>query len=50
MAGIRGIEFVTFDENDVVRHPLVQRIILAYDRHDAEKRQSATRDGGNGAR
>ena len=32
MAGIPGIEFVHFDETDVVRHPLVQRIILAYDR------------------
>jgi len=51
VAGIRGIEFVTFDENDVVRHPLVQRIILAYDRHDAERRQSGGRaDGGNGGR
>ena len=45
VAGIRGIEFVPFDENDVVRHPLVQRIILAYDRHDAERRQPAGRDG-----
>ncbi len=32
---IRGIRFVTFSERDVVRHPLVQEIITAYDR--AEK-------------
>jgi phosphate starvation-inducible PhoH-like protein len=31
--GIRGIEVVRLDERDVVRHPLVQRIIVAYDRH-----------------
>jgi phosphate starvation-inducible PhoH-like protein len=31
VAGIPGIEFVQFDETDVVRHPLVQRIILAYE-------------------
>jgi len=36
--GIPGIRFVRFDETDVVRHPLVQRIILAYDRHDAARR------------
>ena len=31
--GIPGIAVVHFDDRDVVRHPLVQRIILAYDRH-----------------
>ena len=29
---ITGIRFVTFSERDVVRHPLVQEIITAYDR------------------
>jgi phosphate starvation-inducible PhoH-like protein len=32
VAAIQGIEFVHFDEHDVVRHALVQRIIRAYDR------------------
>jgi phosphate starvation-inducible PhoH-like protein len=32
---ISGIEFVYFDERDVVRHRLVQEIIKAYDRHTA---------------
>jgi phosphate starvation-inducible PhoH-like protein len=32
LAHIRGIRFVTFTERDVVRHPLVQEIIAAYDR------------------
>jgi len=27
-----GISFVIFTERDVVRHPLVQEIITAYDR------------------
>jgi phosphate starvation-inducible PhoH-like protein len=30
---IEGIEFVYFDERDVVRHNLVQRIIKAYEEH-----------------
>jgi phosphate starvation-inducible PhoH-like protein len=31
--GISGIEFIQFDERDVVRHQLVQMIIKAYDEH-----------------
>lgn len=30
---IDGIEICTLSEKDVVRHPLVQKIIMAYDRH-----------------
>ncbi len=33
LAGISGIQFVYFNEQDVVRHRLVQEIIKAYDRH-----------------
>ena len=32
LKGIEGIEFVYFSEKDVVRHPLVQDIIKAYER------------------
>jgi phosphate starvation-inducible PhoH-like protein len=32
---IEGIRFVYFDERDVVRHQLVQRIIIAYRMHEA---------------
>ncbi len=32
LKGIRGIKFVYFSEKDVVRHPLVQKIIKAYER------------------
>jgi phosphate starvation-inducible PhoH-like protein len=28
--GVSGISFVRFDEDDVVRHPLVTRIVKAY--------------------
>jgi phosphate starvation-inducible PhoH-like protein len=30
---VDGLAFVYFDESDVVRHHLVQRIIRAYDEH-----------------
>lgn len=33
LSGIRGVKFVYFDEKDVVRHPLVKRIIKAYEVH-----------------
>jgi phosphate starvation-inducible PhoH-like protein len=37
LKGIEGIEFVYFSDRDVVRHPLVQEIIKAYER--AEERR-----------
>src|ERR1700719_1241179 len=33
LRGIEGISFVYFDDRDVVRHPLVQRIVKAYERY-----------------
>lgn len=33
LRGVEGIAFVYFDERDVVRHSLVQRIVKAYDRY-----------------
>ena len=33
LRGIEGISFVYFDERDVVRHSLVQKIVKAYERH-----------------
>src|SRR6202167_1665683 len=32
--GVEGISFVRFDERDVVRHNLVQRIVKAYERYN----------------
>jgi phosphate starvation-inducible protein PhoH and related proteins len=43
LAGIEGIAFVNFTEQDVVRHPLVQAIIKAYEK----KSVSEDRRGGN---
>src|SRR5579863_9940129 len=34
LKGIEGISFVQFDERDVVRHALVQRIVKAYERYN----------------
>ena len=36
LAGVRGIAFIAFKSEDVVRHPLVQRIVDAYERHGDE--------------
>jgi len=38
---IPGIQFIYFDEQDVVRHRLVQEIIKAYDRHGAVRRDGS---------
>jgi phosphate starvation-inducible PhoH-like protein len=34
LQGIEGIAFVYFSERDVVRHPLVQEIVKAYNRYE----------------
>jgi len=34
LKGVEGISFVKFDERDVVRHALVQRIVKAYERYN----------------
>src|SRR5688500_2609659 len=43
--GVRGIAFTRFTSADVVRHPLVQKIIDAYERED-----KARAEDGDGAR
>jgi len=40
LAGVRGIAFTRFTSADVVRHPLVQKIIDAYER-DIESRKES---------
>jgi phosphate starvation-inducible PhoH-like protein len=37
LAGVRGIAFTEFTSADVVRHPLVQKIINAYEKHSARR-------------
>jgi phosphate starvation-inducible protein PhoH and related proteins len=39
VAKIEGISMVYFDERDVVRHTLVQRIIKAYDEHGSSRQE-----------
>jgi phosphate starvation-inducible PhoH-like protein len=36
LADVRGLAFSAFKSDDVVRHPLVQRIVDAYERHGDE--------------
>ncbi len=38
---VEGIDFIYLDERDVVRHPLVQRIVKAYERKDLERERVA---------
>ncbi len=41
LRGIEGISFTFFTARDVVRHPLVQRIVQAYDARDGDGRTAA---------
>jgi len=34
LKGVEGISFIQFDERDVVRHSLVQRIVRAYEKYN----------------
>ena len=36
LRGVDGVSFTFFEARDVVRHPLVSRIVSAYDRRDAQ--------------
>jgi len=38
LKGVEGIEFCTFTEVDVVRHPLVQEVVRAYESYEAARR------------
>ncbi|MBI4702814.1 MAG: PhoH family protein [Deltaproteobacteria bacterium] len=51
LAGIEGIACCEFTDVDVVRHPLVQRIVVAYERRDAREgrvRGNARTEGAGG--
>jgi phosphate starvation-inducible PhoH-like protein len=37
LEGVEGLKFFDFSDRDVVRHPLVAKIVTAYDRTDREK-------------
>ena len=40
LGNVNGLTFVYFDEGDVVRHHLVQRIVRAYDEHKSQVNQN----------
>jgi len=53
LSGTEGIGFMRFTEKDVVRHPLVQSIIRAYERHEratGRDQRNGRAGGGRGAR
>ena len=39
LSGVRGIAFSDFLAEDVVRHPLVQKIVTAYEKHEQQHKQ-----------
>jgi phosphate starvation-inducible PhoH-like protein len=39
LAGVEGIKFFYFDQRDVVRHALVQKIVTAYEEHDRRRNE-----------
>jgi phosphate starvation-inducible PhoH-like protein len=43
---VEGIGFMHFTQADVVRHPLVQSIIRAYEIHEATRRDAPASEGG----
>jgi phosphate starvation-inducible PhoH-like protein len=43
--GVEGIKFCHFEDVDVVRHQLVQRIVRAYDSHGRAKQLPLVVDG-----
>ena len=44
LKGIKGIRFIYFTEKDVVRHPLVQKIVRAYERREPLKGEKLAGD------
>ena len=42
LRGVEGVSFTFFEARDVVRHPLVARIVSAYDRRDTQDRETGS--------
>ena len=42
LGNVEDIKFFDFNERDVVRHPLVAKIVVAYDRIDRELKEAQT--------
>jgi phosphate starvation-inducible PhoH-like protein len=48
LKNIEGVSIVEFSRSDVVRHPLVQRIILAYEQHRGQAKRAPGKESGSG--
>ena len=49
LKGVEGIGVIRFSDADVVRHPLVQSIIRAYERHHAQIASAEGDESGSAA-
>ena len=49
LKGVEGVSFTFFEAADVVRHPLVQRIVMAYERHEDEAAAQKAAEVASGA-
>jgi len=50
LEGTKGVDIATFEAGDVVRHPMVERIVRAYDKdsaREAERREKPSKRGGD---
>ena len=43
LENVKGISFTFFEAKDVVRHPLVQKVVTAYEQHEKIESQNASR-------
>lgn len=41
LKGVKGIGVIEYEKKDIVRHPLVQRIVDAYERHEKKEEESS---------
>ena len=51
LEGVEGIRFFDFSDRDVVRHPLVAKVVVAYDRIERERKAASdakAQEKGNG--
>jgi phosphate starvation-inducible PhoH-like protein len=48
LPGVEGVSFTHFTSRDVVRHPLVQRIVQAYERRQSASQSGSGADAGPG--
>jgi phosphate starvation-inducible PhoH-like protein len=44
LQGVKGVHFIEFGDEDVIRHPLVARIVGAYDRFERRREEQQARD------